>query len=135
MSKDRLYKFVNNPYTLLISFIFTIVGTIVSIVSCFVKNEVLALVSLIIVILCILILIIYAAWKWFSYKQLKAKVMQHQIDGIMELCDNFSQYAGSMGYVSAFIKSEKETSHASLKVHLNGVCEKIKKCFGVLYCK
>ncbi len=133
MSKDKISRFVNNPYTLLASFIFTILGTIVSIVSCFINNEILAFLSLIIVILCVLILIVYIVRKWFSHKQLKAKVMQHQTEGIMQLCDQFSQYANSIGHVSAFIKSEKGTSRASLKVHLNNVCEKIKKCFELLF--
>ena len=133
MSKDRIRNFMNNPYILLLSFVLTIVGTIVSIVSCFISNEILAFLSLIIVILCVLIFIIYTVRRWFSYKQLKTKVMQHQGEGIMQLCDHFSQYANSIGYVSAFVKSENATSHASLKVHLNNVCEKIKKCFELLF--
>lgn len=133
MNKNKILKFVNDPYTLLISFICTIVGTIVSIVSCFIKNEFLAFISLVVVILCAVLLIAYAIRKWFGYKQLKTKVVQHQTKGVMQLCDQLAQYANGMGRASAFIKSENKTSRAALKVQLNNVCEKIKKCFELIF--
>ena len=132
-NKDRINNFVNNPYTLLVSFIFTIVGTIVSVVSGFLKNEYLAFSCWIFTFIGIMILIFYTVRKWFLHKQVKATVIEHQAKGMRQLCDQLSQYASSVGLVSAFIKSENKISRSALKVHLNSVCEKIKKCFELLF--
>lgn len=132
MKRNIVKYIVDNPYVILATFIATFVGAIVSIVSCFLGNSIWSIISSVILIISIVIIVIYAIHKWFSYNRLKSNIIEHQGDGIHQLCEQLTQCEDSIGVFCASLRNKDSISYASLRLHLNGICEKIRKCLELI---